>query len=68
MQNSINKVKDELNSYLQNNQMSPLFEFVERTVHIDRSIIALGMFLSFFFFISRMILFLQAYLVYLALI
>ena len=49
IQQSMLKVKNKLNPYLNNNRISPVFDLVEQKVHLDRSLIALGMLLSFLF-------------------
>jgi hypothetical protein len=43
IQNNIQKVKTGLNPYLQNNRISPFFDIVEKKVHLERSLITLGM-------------------------
>jgi hypothetical protein len=49
IQNSIDKVNNELHPYLYNNRISPLWDLVEQKIQLERSILALGMLLSFFF-------------------
>jgi hypothetical protein len=49
IRNIIQKLKNKLDTYLYNNQISPFLDLAERKIHLHRSIIALGMLLSFLF-------------------
>ncbi len=44
-----NKVKCKLDPYLRDNQISPFLDFIEQKLHLERSIVMLGMLLEFFF-------------------
>jgi hypothetical protein len=55
IQNSFHKVKNEINPYLYNNWISPFFDLAEQKVHLERSIIALGMLLPFFLAFSNVL-------------
>jgi hypothetical protein len=43
IQNHMQKVKTGLNPYLQNNRISPFFDIVEKKVHLERSLVTVGM-------------------------
>jgi hypothetical protein len=49
IQISFQKVKNVFNPYLYNDQMGLILGLVEHTIHVERSLIATGMLLSFFF-------------------
>jgi len=45
IQNIIHKVKNRLDPYLRDNRISPFFDFIEKKIHLNRSLIAFGMLL-----------------------
>lgn len=45
MKNNINKLKEELNSLLYKSLISPIFAIIEQKIHLERSILALGIFI-----------------------
>jgi hypothetical protein len=50
IKNSVYKMKNQLDAYLHNNRVSPLLDLIEKKIHLERSLIVLGMLLPFFFF------------------
>lgn len=49
VKNSVDKVKNGLDPYLQNNSICPLLDVIEKKIHVGRAFIVLGTFLEFFF-------------------
>lgn len=45
----MDKIKNRLHPYLYNNPISPFLDIAERKIHLDRSILVLGIFLQIFF-------------------
>ncbi|CAF1521836.1 unnamed protein product [Adineta steineri] len=43
LQKNFDKVKNRINPYLHNNRISPLLDLAENKIHVERSIIALGL-------------------------
>jgi hypothetical protein len=49
IQNNMKKVKIGLDSYLQNNRISPFLDIIEEKIHLERSFVVFSMLLQFFF-------------------
>jgi len=52
-QSGFSKLKNKLNPYLYNEQISPFLEIVEQKVHLERSILGLGIFLFALYLFDR---------------
>lgn len=55
LKNTTYKIKSEVHSYLYNNSINPVFDFIEKKIHLERSIIVFGMLFVLVFIFHIMI-------------